>query len=378
MIKILFFIEGLSGGGAEKVLRNLVNNMDQSKFDITVQTINKENPELYLVPGIHYKAINRARTRIGKKLFSYWFRFCAEIKCAYSLFVKSDYDIEVAYLETAATKIISQSVNINAKKIAWVHCDMSQKSGIAKNKSRLMKQYNNFEKIICVSQGVEQGFQQVFGKDYPTEVLYNVIDETEILEKAKAESGPDEEKEGAKLVAVGRLSKEKNFSYLIDTCSELKNAGYLFHLQILGEGPERNNLEKQIHDLNLSEFVELKGFCTNPYSYMKKADIIVCSSVYEGLSTVVIESLILGKAIVTTPCAGMQELLGSSEYGIIVKNTKDGLYKGLSSFLESSELLETYARKAKERGMYFSKQKLVEVTENIFCNMISDSTNGGE
>ena len=116
-IRILFFIPGLSEGGAEKVLRNLVNNMDQSKFDITVQTLDPYDPGQYLAPGIHYKAINRRKTGWGRKLFSYWFRLCAEFKLAYRFFVKGDYDIEVAYLETIATKIIAQSVNRKAVKL---------------------------------------------------------------------------------------------------------------------------------------------------------------------------------------------------------------------------------------------------------------------
>ena len=120
MIKILFFIPGLSEGGAEKVLRSLVNNMDQSEFDITVHTIAEEQPEKYLVPGIHYKAINRCKNPLFRKIFQYWIRLCAELKVLYPLYIKDDYDIEVAYLETAATKIIAQSTNKNAKKLAWV------------------------------------------------------------------------------------------------------------------------------------------------------------------------------------------------------------------------------------------------------------------
>ena len=89
MIKILFFIPGLSEGGAEKVLCNLVNNMDQTKFDITVQTIDKYDSRKFLADGIHYKAINRCKTMLGKKFFSYWFRLCAELKLAYQFFIKA-------------------------------------------------------------------------------------------------------------------------------------------------------------------------------------------------------------------------------------------------------------------------------------------------
>ena len=115
MIKILFFIDGITGGGAEKVLRTLVNNMDQSKFDITVQTLEESDPTQYLVPGIRYKAINRCKTPLGLKLFHYWVRLCAELKWLYPLYIKDDYDIEVAYLECGPTKIMAGSTNKRQK-----------------------------------------------------------------------------------------------------------------------------------------------------------------------------------------------------------------------------------------------------------------------
>lgn len=369
MIKILFFIPGLSEGGAEKVLRNLVNNMDQSKFDITVQTIDEYNPEQYLTKGIHYKAINRCRTGLGKKIFSYWFRLCAELKLAYRLFVKDDYDIEVAYLETAATKIIAQSTNKKAVKLAWVHCDLSKKEGMRRSAEKVKKQYSKYDKIICVSRDVETGFRKIFGNDFDTAVLPNVIDEKEIIRKA---AEPLYDYEGLpgqmNLLAVGRLSKEKNYLYLINTCSWLRDADYSFHLNILGEGPERKSLVSRIKDLELEEYVTLNGFTGNPYPWMKKADILVCSSKYEGSSTVVQEALILGTIVVTTPCGGMADLLGNSEYGIIVDDSDQGLYNGLKKLMDDSNLRKKYRVAAKERGEFFSKEKMVLNTEDFLKN----------
>lgn len=371
MINILFFIPKLSEGGAEKVLRNLVNNMDQTKFNITVQTIDVCNPEQYLVDGIRYKAINRCKTSLGRKLFSYWFRLCAELKVAYQFFVKDDYDIEVAYLETIATKIISQSTNQNAVKLAWVHCDLSQKEGMVAAADKLRKQYQVYDKIICVSQDVQVGFQKLFGNTFSTLVLNNVIDEEEIFRKAEEKIEWVCDSDRKRLLAVGRLTHQKNFSHLIDTCAKLFNAGYRFQLLILGEGPERENLERQIQELRIEEIVELKGFCANPYPYMKKADIIVCSSLYEGISTVVQEALILGRPVVTTPCTGMKELLENSEYGLIAENTNDGLYKSLSLMLNTDQMLTEYSKKALSRGSFLYKEKAGAETETLFSTILT-------
>ena len=95
MIHILFFIESLSGGGAEKVLCNLVNAMDQTRFAITVQTLYPENAKKYLAPGIRYKYCYPAKSRVS----SVRMRIEAAAGLTYPLHIKDDYDIEAAYLE---------------------------------------------------------------------------------------------------------------------------------------------------------------------------------------------------------------------------------------------------------------------------------------
>lgn len=371
MIKILFFIDSISGGGAEKVLRNLVNNMDQNKFEITVQTINDSaKSDTMLKDGIRYKTINRFRNRIANKLYQCWIRFCAELKIIYPLYIRDDYDIEVAYLECGPTKIIASSTNKKAVKIAWVHCDLSQKEGMKSDIEKIRKQYRCFDEIICVSEDARKGFCELLGRDFNTVVLPNVIDDTEILMRSKEPIQYHRNPNIIQLIAIGRLTQQKNFSYLIDTCSKLRDNGCHFCLNILGEGSERKNLEQKIIDLELENFVVLRGFVNNPYPWIKQADIVVCSSKYEGISTVVQEALIMGKPIVTTPCTGMVELLGNSEYGMIVTPSIDGLYKGLYKMISSKDLRHFYNEKAKERSYLLSKPLAIRLTQNFFVSIL--------
>lgn len=364
MIKILFFMDTLSGGGAEKVLQTLVNNMDQQEFDITVHTLNEVDPTRYLAPGIRYKAVNRCKTAWGRKLFSYWLRLCAELKWLYPLYMKDDYDIEVAYLECGPTKILAGSTNKKALKLAWVHCELEKKEGIAAQAERLKTYYKAYDKAVCVSENVKESFARLFGDNPEAAVLHNVIDETEIL--AKADAFEVSQTEGTTLVAVGRLTNQKGFDRLLEACSLLKRDGYVFYLRILGEGPERPNLEEQIRREKLENCVELLGFQNNPYPYLKAADLAVCSSRYEGLSTAVTEALILGKPVVTTPCTGMEELLGDSEYGLITGDSVEGIYLGIRKMLDEPKLVECYAQAAARRGKEFSKEMVLTQTERFF------------
>ena len=371
MIKILFMIPNLSDGGAEKVLRNLVNNLDQSKFEITVQTINEDDADKYLAKGIHYKAINRCKTKIGKKIFNLWYRFTTEFGLTYPLYIKDDYDIEVAYLECGATKILASSTNKKAVKLAWVHCDFSKRDGFAEYSKKMAKYYGSYDKVVCVSEDVKKSFHSLYGVHVSSIVLHNVIEEDVIYLKSKERINLNVDESAKKLVAVGRLAKEKNYSNLIETCYKLKKDGYNFKLFILGEGPERESLQKLISERHLENRVELLGFNDNPYPYIKASDFVVCSSLYEGISTVVIEGLILGKTIITTPCSGMQELLGNSQYGVIAQDTPDGLYQSIRRIFDSPELEKHYVEEAKKRGKDFHKNKVIKETSEFFLSELS-------
>lgn len=364
MIKILFFIENLSAGGAEKVLQNLVNNMDNEKFDITVQTVWKDNPEGHLNENIKYKYIYPCYSKFN----NYKYRLSALLKTIYPLHIKDHYDIEVAYLECGATKVISTSTNKKAKKIAWVHCDLSKKiSNINEFKKKSTKWYKKFDKVVCVSRDVEKSFKSIYGNEFETEVIYNVIDDYNIKKKAGENVGDFSfDEKIPTIVSVGRLSTEKRFDRLIEAHKTLLDEGFLNKLLIIGEGDERENIEQIIKTSGIQETVTLSGFKSNPYPYIKKADLLVCSSDYEGFSSFVAEGLILGKAIVTTKCNGMKELLGKSEYGIITEVNVKALSGGIKKLLSDNSLKEEYERNALERGKNFSIEASVKETEDFF------------
>ena len=115
----------------------------------------------------------------------------------------------------------------------------------------------------------------------------------------------------------------------------------------------------------LSDYVTLWGNKANPYPYVRSADWFVCSSYAEGLSTVIIESLIIGTPVISTDCSGTDELLGNSEYGIRCENSEKGLYEAIKSVLTDDSLYVKYKIKAEERGQGFNKEQLLHETEKI-------------
>lgn len=370
MIHILFFIEELSGGGAEKVLCNLVNSMDPDKFDITVQTLFRTDPGNRLRSGVHYRFCYKKRNSLHRFLS----RAEAALGLTYRLHIKAAYDIEVAYLECGATKIISASTNRHAKKIAWVHCDLQKKMYDPQAFAKKAKNwYRKFDRVVCVSGTVLHSFVSLFGTSQKPSVLYNTVDDQEILRKAAIELPSIPRTNRPLVVSAGRLSYEKGYDVLLRVHKRLMGNGFLHDLWLVGDGSERDNLEAYILQNNLQDSVRLLGYQENPYPYLNAADLLVCPSRFEGFSTFITEGLILGKPIVTTECSGMQELLGNSDYGFIAENSEDGLYYGMEKLLSSPSLLQEYACRAASRGHSFQKEALTQKTEEYFQDLLSNA-----
>lgn len=360
-------METIDGGGAEKVLRNLVNNMDQSRFDITVQTVFPDSASAWLASGIRYRSMYSSRTRVTQLLY----RLETASGLAYPLRMRDDYDIECAYLECGATKVLSGSTNRNAVKLAWVHCDLQKAmKDPAAFAAKTKKYYEKYDRVICVSQLGQQSFRELYGDKIQTAIVRNTVDCEEILNNAQA--AVSDLPAAPLVVSLGRLAEPKCYLRLLKAHKRLLEEGVTHQLLILGEGPDRGILEAYVKANSLQDTVSLPGFKTNPYPYLKAADVLACSSIYECFSTFVTEGLILGKPIVTTDVSGMRELLGDSEYGLITRVEDEDFFEGLKKLLLDVDLRQVYSCKAAIRGKDFATKTLVSETERFFenCNNI--------
>jgi len=369
MKNILFLIGSLTGGGAEKVLVDLVNNLDREKYNITVQTIldegvHKDN----LLPHIRYKTLNKIRNPFFRRLFSYLMKFPVVDKILYKFMIADNYDYEIAFLEGIPTKILSVSKNVT--KYAWVHLDLYEfydgHERVFPTLQENIDCYKKFDKIICVSEGVKDGFTKKFGDFENICVKYNILDDKNI--KAKSNEIIDEIAitDKLRLVTVGRLVRQKGYDRLLEVHKKLINAGFSYELIIVGEGDDRQSLENYIKENNLSDSVKLPGFNKNPYKFIKKADLFVCSSRAEGFCLVIAEALILGTPVITTECSCLFELLGNNEFGVIVENSVDGLYNGLKNLLSNKEQISHYKKQAEIRSDYFKMQNSILSIEKLF------------
>lgn len=367
MKKVLFMIPDLAGGGAEKVLVNLVNNMDREKFEITVKTlfdvgVNRDK----LLPHIKREYCIKKQFRGNSKFFQLF-----KPETLFKRFIKEHYDIIVSYLEGPTARIVSGCTDNSTKLVSWIHCRMENES-IASIGFRSFEEakrcYNRFDFTACVSKWVKDYYTDVFSFSKPIGVIYNTIQTDEIIEKSKeAVDDITIDSNCCNICSVGRLIDIKGFDRLINIHKRLLCKNINNHIYIFGNGKERKRLEDLVQQNGLSSTFTFMGYTMNPYKYIKNMDLYVCSSYSEGFSTSVTEALIVGTPVVTTLCSGMKELLGeNNEYGIVTENNEDALYEGIKKMLTTPGMLEDYAERAKERGKKFSTEKTVKAVEKMF------------
>lgn len=369
MKKVLFLIHDLGQGGAEKVLVNLVNNMDKNKFDITVMSlfsggVNEQFLSKEIKYIARYKHMIRGNSKL-MKLFSPVF--------LHKHLIKEKYDIEISYLEGPCARIISGCKNPKTKLVSWIHVEQHTIENLSKsfrNIYEAQRCYSKFDNVVCVSNFVKDDFVSILNYKKRCEVLYNTVESDKIQYLGKQPINVEFEKNSFNIVAVGSLKKSKGYHRLLSIMRKLTINGFNAKLYILGKGPLREELEKYIEKNGLSNVVYLLGYDLNPYRYVAKADLFVCASYTEGFSTAATESLIVGTPVCTVNVSGMKEMLGeNNEYGLVTDNDENSLYDGISSLIIDRNLWNYYKKQAIIRGKLFDKENTVKSVEEMLINL---------
>lgn len=362
--KVTFVINNLINGGAEKILVNVLNNLDLSKIEPTLFLFEKEgnylndlNTNIRVEYGYLPQKVSKGKLAMMKK-----FALRATVGINKLSKVIEDQDLVVAFLEKGVTYFTAEACR-RAKKpfYSWIHTNLDDKLG-GVNQQLSTWAYKRAKKVVCVSNECEQlAIKKVNCLENKIITIYNPIDIKAIIEKGSQPVESFNMLAGQNIIAIGRLSHEKGFDILISAFQKVYQEKKDINLIILGEGPERAALEKQANDLGISERVQMPGFVSNPYAILEKSDVFVLSSRYEGLSTVLIEALSLNKAIVSTKCSGAAEILCDGQYGRLVEiNDVESLTNGIKEALAVNDKIDCSLR-----ANIFDKKKIMREIEEI-------------
>lgn len=259
------------------------------------------------------------------------------------------------------------------KKIAWIHSPIDSWYKKPDKIKRLGERLKKYDILVTICDDMKERTEKLypFLKEKLVRI-YNPFDiekierlSEELLEIKEDKIGLLKEKY---IISVGRLDNySKDYYTLLKGFKNIKSKGMKEKLYILGEGEERPLIEGWIRELELEKEVVLLGKYKNPYPWIKNAKAFAHSSRFEGLPTVLIESLICGVPVISSDCpTGPREILKDGEVGILYKvGDSKGLESGLLDILNNDKLYQKYVKLSLDRAKDFCKESSLKEIEGI-------------
>ena len=367
---LLFVIDSLVCAGAEKSLITLLSLLDYSKYNVDLQLFAYGKPLERFVPKevnileafeytkfadlnlkqalsktIKYRKFKMLSSRVkysialrkdkggnAKKARLYWQNVSSVIEDNLK-----HYDIAISYAQGVPTFYTIDKVNAD-KKYAWVNVSYR----LDKIEKEFQKRfYDKYNKIVAVSDSAKEIFLEIFNEyKSKTEVIYDINDFNMIDNLSKCEESYSDNFNGVRILTIGRLAHQKGYDIALDACIRLRDLGINFKWYVLGVGPLKDEIENSIRENKLQEYFELLGVRANPYPFIRKCDIYVQTSKFEGFGLAIAEARMLNKLVVTTEFDAVYNQMVQRKNGLVVKMNGKAVCDGIVELLEDKTLVK--------------------------------------
>lgn len=364
--KILFIHNWMVCGGIEKVLLSIFNRFDYSKFDVELLLVYNEGEFLNDLPKeVKLKYLYSKHSCFLEKInFNLLSRFAIDWGCRAIMYSKTavKYDVIISFQGGTPLRYHTYITLKASKNISWVHTDMYNNRHTIDNfftEQQEKESYDKMDKIMFVSNDAKKQFEKLYPENKVCkDVIFNPIEKDLIGQYRKAYKKYSNDR-CFNIVSVGRLGKEKGFDRLIRLAKRLKDDGFNFHINIVGDGYYKEELVNLIVRCGVEKEVSLLGFVKKPYGIMSKADLYISLSFVEGFSLVVAESFCLGLPIVSTKTVGPIELIDNDKYGLLTDHDDDSIYQAVKKMIDDDSLREYYHKKSLERAKTLDIEKVM-------------------
>lgn len=363
---ILFVINSLGCGGAEKSLLSLLSLLDYDKYDVTLQMFRRGGmfeellpPEVHIRKELDYTAF--CSQSMAKQMLSFDLRRIAA-RVRTSLFLRSNakkgsplhdaqaywkysaaaydplperYDVAIAWGQGTPTHFVAEKVRAQ-KKFAWVNVNYEAAGHQAEFDEPYYKEYDS---IVCVSEELRSIFDKVFPRYSKKAVTILDINNPKTITSMAQQPISLPSEDGLTLVTVGRLVPQKGYDIAAKAAWLLKKRNVKFHWYVVGGG-DSAPIEKDIAQYGISDCFTLLGAKANPYPYMKAADIYVQTSKFEGYCLTLAEARMLNVPCVTTNFDVVYAQMINGENGLVVEMNAEAVADGIIRLATDQELYQ--------------------------------------
>ena len=375
-MKILVLHGHLSMGGEERVLLNVLRNLIELGYNVDLLiTWNHGENNLFeneIPKKVNYEFLfdnYDGKSKIIKEIYRLRTK-TTYLKKVEKIIEEKKYDVIIDY---SSNLLKYKNFDIKVPIFAWIHFSLTFGEKLSGEKvEKYKKQYKKYDKILTICDTMRDEFVEILGMDKTkVELVYNPIN-LEIIRKKAENVNP---KYGNYLkedyfLQVSRLTQQKQPEHLVDIYYKLKQRGIKEKLYFIGNGEKVKLIKQKIKEYNLEDDIILLGQIENPYPFFKNAKLFLHTAKYEGLPTVLLESLAFGTPVVAYDCpTGPKDILGkNSEYGeLIPLNDKDTFVKRVYELVDNNEKYENYKKmsliRANDFSMETNKLKLKKLVE---------------
>lgn len=378
--RVLFVIPSLAGGGAEKVILHILKYIDRNKFKPHLILFEKTGELLHDLPSdIKVEVLKGGGNIIGRILD--FTRLILVTRLAILVKIKRP-DTVVSFMW------FTNLVALLAKMLSGLKCSVivSERTSIIPYEMWFIRFLRSFvirflypkaDKIIVNSKNTGLMLTRMSNiLANKVEVIHNPIDIQKINQMRNENVNHPWYKENIPIIiAVGRLSFEKGFSYLMRAFRIIAVEDISCRLVILGEGAEKERLKKLVLELDIDDKVTFLGFQKNPYKYLGRSTAFVLSSLYEGFPNVLLEVLALGVPSIATRCpTGPEEIITDEVNGILVPPADEkALADAIKRLLLDKDLRKRLSDAGKKRAEDFGVEKIIKQYEEVIERVCAES-----
>lgn len=360
--RLLFVIDSLTIGGAEKSLVTLLNLLDYSRYEVDLQLFAYGGAfmqflptEIKVLPPLNYTVFlqKALRKQILDKMWFAKILYSLMIRCTntghttkarlywktigkYISVSQKKYDVAIGYGQNTPTFYVVDKV-LASKKYVWVNC-IFHLDGI--NKQYSSNFYRKVDGIEIVSADALLHFQRVY-PEYKDKMcmMADLYDGEMIQRMSTLPCGKQINKSYPVLMTAGRLNKpQKGYDLALLAAKVLRDRGIKFRWYAIGDGPYRGEMEDFIVKNQLQDVFILLGFTANPYSYMSQCDVYVQTSRHEGFGLTVAEARILNRPVVCTNFEACTMQMIDGKNGLVTSFEPNDIADAIERLLTDKQL----------------------------------------
>lgn len=362
MKKILFVMQSLYNGGAEKSLVNLFNELPPNEYQVDLLLFKKEGMFLKQVPswiniletprdlrGL-YSSVKDVNEQTMNKICGTLLARCVKKEGSeraawrwehfYAKRITTlgnEYDVAISYIAGEVLYYVVDKVRAK-KKYVWIHNDYRTARHPKLFDTLYLKETDGIVSISerCVDI-LKEEFPELSGKMLCIE---NITSSTVTRNRAQEFFPEEYDSKTPVVLSIGRLMEQKGFDIAIDAARLLKQKGVPFQWYVIGDGELKERLTRLISEEDVGDCFKLIGTRENPYPYIANATVFAQTSRWEGKSVVLDEAKILGKPIVVTNYPTVRDQIEDGKEGIIVDMVSDSIAKGIETMIVDVTLRE--------------------------------------